>query len=258
MAPPTRRPMRVALTVAMALLIAPALTFANHQFSDVPTAASYHDEVEALVGAGITSGCGTGTYCPTQAVTRGQMAQFMVRGLGVGAVGYGELLASETEEFYVATVQIHTGGLPGRTGYVTVDADLQVLDQSGFCPCGVIFSIEDIDPEGAFGPIGTMGTSPVVQGGSAASGSVSWVFEAPTGTDVEYGIWAAIFADAPALSGPDVTGIGGEPVLTASITAEYSPFGSTLVFEPGPLALDVPDWAGPSVDRPSGRRVQER
>ena len=180
---PHRRRLGVVLGVAIVVLIAPAIVLANHQFGDVPTAASYHDEVESLVGAGITSGCGGGNYCPSQAVTRGQMAQFMTRGLGIATAGYGELGASETEEFYIATVPIHAGGLPGKTGFVTVDADLSVLDLSGFCPCGVIFSIEEtttLEP----GPVGTMGTSAVIGGGSAASGSVNWVFEVPTGSDV--------------------------------------------------------------------------
>ena len=228
---------------------------ANHQFGDVATGASYHDEVEALVGAGITSGCGGGNYCPGSAVTRGQMAQFMVRGLGVAASGYGELAAPDTEEFYVATVAIHTGGLPGGTGYLTVDADLNVLDLTASCPCGVIFSIEEtttLDP----GPVGTMGTSPIVSGGSAASGSVSWVFEVPTGTDVEFGLWASIFNDEPVAFGEGTNGGKGSTILTGSITAEYSPFGSTGEL-PGPIVLETLDWGtGPTIQ--GGRRVQGR
>jgi hypothetical protein len=253
---PSRRPIRVTVLVVIALLIGPAVVLANHQFNDVATGASYHDEVEDLVGAGITAGCGGGNYCPGQAVNRGQMAQFMVRGLGLATAGYGEVLASETETFYVATVAIHTGGLPGGTGYVTVDADLNVLDLSGTCPCGVIFSIEEtttFEP----GPVGTMGTSPVVSGGSAASGSVSWVFEVPTGADVEYGLWASIFADEPVLTGPGTTGVA-EPVLTGSLTAEYSPFGAAGELPVKvPFGADIQDWSGRDMIE-GGRRVQGR
>jgi len=67
------------LLLAVAALAFPLGVLANHQFSDVPTAASYHDDVEALVNAGITSGCTASTYCPAQAVTRAQMAQFLNR-----------------------------------------------------------------------------------------------------------------------------------------------------------------------------------
>ena len=250
--PPRRRRLGVVLGVAIVVLIAPAIALANHQFGDVPTSASYHDEVDSLVGAGITSGCGGGNYCPNQAVTRGQMAQFMTRGLGIATAGYGELAASDTEEFYVATVAIQTGGLPGKTGFVTVDADLSVLDLSGLCPCGVIFSIEEtttFDP----GPVGTMGTSPVISGGSAASGSVNWVFEVPTGSDVEYGLWATIFSDAPGIT---PTGVG-EPVFTGSLTAEYSPFGTAGELPADAASLDLQGW-GDKVSLERGRSVQGR
>lgn len=69
----------VVLVLAVAALAFPLGALANHQFTDVPTDASYHDDVEALVAAGVTSGCGGGKYCPGNAVTRGQMAQFLNR-----------------------------------------------------------------------------------------------------------------------------------------------------------------------------------
>jgi S-layer homology domain len=249
--------------MAIAILVVPAIALANHQFNDVPTAASFHDEVERLVDAGITSGCGGANYCPGNGVTRGQMAQFMTRGLGSAAGGYGELTASEAEEFYVATVALTTGGLSGGTGYVTVDADLQIFDQSGICPCGVIFSIEDTTTlEG--GPIGTMVAPAPVAGATAQSGSVNWVFEVPTGTDVEYGLWASLIVDEPPLptiepsGGAGTTGAPAEPLLTGSVTAEYSPFGQAFQV-PGPLGgLESVDWGGGEVSVERGRRVQDR
>jgi len=35
--------------------------------------------IKQLVTEGITAGCGSGTYCPEQPVTRAQMAVFLVR-----------------------------------------------------------------------------------------------------------------------------------------------------------------------------------
>jgi hypothetical protein len=35
--------------------------------------------IKQLVAEGITAGCGNNNYCPEQAVTRGQMAVFLVR-----------------------------------------------------------------------------------------------------------------------------------------------------------------------------------
>jgi hypothetical protein len=54
---------------------------ASHNFSDVPDGVFYHDFVQFLVDAGITSGCSVAPplYCGEQSVTRGQMAVFLQR-----------------------------------------------------------------------------------------------------------------------------------------------------------------------------------
>jgi hypothetical protein len=48
-------------------------------FSDVPTGHWAAAWIKQLVAEGITSGCGSGTYCPEAPVTRAQMAVFLVR-----------------------------------------------------------------------------------------------------------------------------------------------------------------------------------
>lgn len=74
-----RRSRTIVIAIAVVTLIAIPVTsiLANHTFSDVPSSAFYHNEVDSLVNAGITSGCGGGKYCPNNAVTRGQMAVFL-------------------------------------------------------------------------------------------------------------------------------------------------------------------------------------
>ena len=52
-------------------------------FGDVPTSSPQFQFVEALFHAGITSGCGGGNYCPNNPVTRGQMAVFLSKALGL-------------------------------------------------------------------------------------------------------------------------------------------------------------------------------
>ena len=52
-------------------------------FTDVPTTHLFFQYVEALAAAGITAGCGGGNFCPDAAVTRGQMAVFLARALGL-------------------------------------------------------------------------------------------------------------------------------------------------------------------------------
>jgi hypothetical protein len=73
------------VVVVVALLAIPAtMVLATHTFSDVPTGAFYHDDVDAISNAGVTAGCGSGKYCPNNAVTRGQMAVFLNQ---LGALG---------------------------------------------------------------------------------------------------------------------------------------------------------------------------
>jgi S-layer family protein len=61
--------------------IPPACTAAT--FSDVPCSNPYATWIYDLVARGITAGCGAGSYCPTAAVGRGQMAVFVVRMFGL-------------------------------------------------------------------------------------------------------------------------------------------------------------------------------
>lgn len=63
------------------LQISPAPGFAT--FSDVPVGSFWHQYVEALVDSGITTGYGDGTFRPDNLVTRGQMAAFLARALGL-------------------------------------------------------------------------------------------------------------------------------------------------------------------------------
>jgi hypothetical protein len=51
--------------------------------NDVPTTHPFFRFVEALAAAGITGGCGPGSYCPDSPVTRGQMAVFVATTLGL-------------------------------------------------------------------------------------------------------------------------------------------------------------------------------
>jgi hypothetical protein len=54
-------------------------------FLDVPAGNLYHDAVVTMAREGITSGCGSGRYCPTDLVRRDQMAVFLLRGKHGGA-----------------------------------------------------------------------------------------------------------------------------------------------------------------------------
>ena len=52
-------------------------------FNDVPTSHPFFQYIQALYASGITGGCGDGNYCPDAPVTRGQMAVFLSKALGL-------------------------------------------------------------------------------------------------------------------------------------------------------------------------------
>jgi hypothetical protein len=72
----TRAQMAAFLTRALGLAVpAVADTFSDDDGSP------FEPDIEALAAAGITTGCGGDRYCPSDPVTRGQMASFIVRAL---------------------------------------------------------------------------------------------------------------------------------------------------------------------------------
>jgi hypothetical protein len=70
-----------AVRVGYQLQVSPAPDTAT--FGDVPTSHPFFQFIEALAASRITSGCGGGNFCPDSPVTRGQMAVFLARALGL-------------------------------------------------------------------------------------------------------------------------------------------------------------------------------
>jgi hypothetical protein len=77
-----------ALTLAGAVVgyrlqVSPAPATAT--FNDVPTSHPFFQFIEALAASGITGGCNASPplYCPDAPLTRGQMAVFLAKGLGL-------------------------------------------------------------------------------------------------------------------------------------------------------------------------------
>ena len=56
----------------------------GRSFADVPTSQPFYRRIETLLHTGITTGCTATLYCPGDAVTRGQMAIFIARGIAGG------------------------------------------------------------------------------------------------------------------------------------------------------------------------------
>jgi len=70
-----------AAVVVYKLQVSPAPATAT--FNDVTTSHPFFQFIEALAASGITAGCGGGNYCPDEPLTRGQMAVFLAKALGL-------------------------------------------------------------------------------------------------------------------------------------------------------------------------------
>ncbi len=136
-------------------------------FSDVSPENIFHDYINTVLRNGVTTGCGTGTYCPNNPVTRAQMAVFLLKakngaghtpppatGTVFGDVAQGSFGADWIEE--LASLEI-TGGCGG--GNYCPDAPvtraqmavflLKTLLGSGYVPPAAAGIFGDV-PEGSF------------------------------------------------------------------------------------------------------------
>ena len=59
----------------------------GESFTDVPTSQLFYRAIEAVLHAGITTGCTGTTYCPGDQVSRSQMSLFLARGVAGGSSG---------------------------------------------------------------------------------------------------------------------------------------------------------------------------
>lgn len=179
-------------------------------FSDVPSGAQFHDDVEAIALAGITTGCSTTplNFCPDQAVTRRAMAAFMHRGMGrvhQTEATFGTNL--DTLNAGIAAIDL-LPGLPsnlltGAAAFVKVDtiATISTATTSGStsgCPCTFSGQMSSggnrIDGSGAgptttldAGDTGELVFTGVVRVTTNSRPAVSWTFSRSGGS----GRWEA-------------------------------------------------------------------
>lgn len=141
--PPQRwRPSKrwtIGLVSALVVLVAafPLVVLAADIFTDVPAGFQFHDQIEAIALAGITTGsqscAGSGTrYCPNDPVDRKSMAAFMSRGFGRVRQANIQLtnlpVDSSTYSFTIATFRtgLPTSLLSGAHGYLKADVVLTI------------------------------------------------------------------------------------------------------------------------------------
>lgn len=194
---------RLTVVGIVALMLAvPIAVSASHLFSDVPTSSTYHTTVARLAGAGITGGCGGGKYCPNAAVTRGQMAAFLNRGLGRGAQDAGAtvdddwaILTGGGAGPFPAVTYLTVGGGTGGTAQVLVNGTISVAtDEGGICPCDLRMAL--LSEIGEMSPISSTVIGDVASPDDSTrrgSISMSYLFTVESGVEVGFAIIAAIF-----------------------------------------------------------------
>jgi hypothetical protein len=230
-----RRPSLGLVIMVIALFLSfPAGIIAAHQFSDVPNSHTFHSNIANLYNARITTGCGTGIYCPDLAVSRGQMAGFLNRGFGRATVDSGSITIDGDGGGVVATVSIHTGGASGGTGFVVLagSGTMRVMGD-GICPCTFGLGLEntaarnfnyetvpDIDsPYGVF-----------FANTKWASASDNFVVQVNSNTDYTFTLRYDL--DVTAESTDDIT-------IWGYITAVYVPFGYAGGDDLAPLIVET-------------------
>jgi hypothetical protein len=219
---PHARSSTIVLIFAVAALAFPLGVLANHQFTDVPTSASYHDEVESLVGAGITAGCGGTQYCPGNPVTRGQMAQFLVRGLSRSAMSTSlvdDTIVTSDGFVTIAAVSIEVGGVSGNQ---FVEVIGEVTASGNLSGCGDTCYVNARLRDAGTGTVSSTAFYRFPEAGVTDQDVVgkSWVFSAGPG-DHTYQLQVAVFTTA------DELGLFN-PTVIATTHAFGSTGGSTL------------------------------
>lgn len=116
----------VALRSALSLRSTTFEVTVTPRFADVPPTHQFAGEVLGLDVLGITTGCTPTEFCPTGQVTRGEMAAFLVRALGLGPVA-GDSFTDDNGAFFEADIEaLHGAGITAGCSATT------------FCPGRVV------------------------------------------------------------------------------------------------------------------------
>lgn len=177
--PPRRhaRPLALGAAITAALLV-PVGAVAATGFTDVAPDSVHADGIEFAVDAGVTAGCGDGSaYCPSDAVTREQMATFLHR-----LSGHADGIAPSVDAATVGGMtpedlqgQEGPQGQPGANALVSVDTFEYTDRISNDGPSGTTTSRElgtytKLEDDTVLRITG----SPYLHAGSSESGTCSW------------------------------------------------------------------------------------
>ena len=204
------------LGAGLLALLVPTTILASHLFTDVPTGGTFHNVIAKIYGARITTGCGPGAYCPTNPVTREQMAGFLNRGLGRIAYAEPNFIPLTGAEAVVNSATIRAGNVQGGTAFVHVEASgyafTTITGESDCQPCIAEFIVRSEDGQTSWYGLTTI-SNISADTREFDSFAISWVVEVPTGVDFTF-----------SLHGTQTWGLGAiQGVGTIALT--YVPFG---------------------------------
>ncbi len=225
------------LLAAFLVVLVPLATLAA--FDD--TASSPHKtDIDLIAAVGITKGCTTTTYCPTQAVTREQMASYLARTAGLGSnppvvnaktvQGYApdglvRVARAQSGATTALTTTTVTYGTPltitaPAAGFVLVTAGYTIAYGSG-TPGQVIANIRHIET----GNVSERGQAQVSATNIRSSIALTYAFPVSAGAN-SFDLRTSLFSDS------------GANGYYLNMTALYVPFGSTggstMDLEPAP------------------------
>jgi hypothetical protein len=107
-------------------------------FLDVPPAFLYHNAIEKIVRAKITTGCGGGNYCPNLPITRDAMAVFILRGEHGGAYDPPAAAGNVFEDVKTTTFLGKWMEQFGREGISTGCGTSPGAPLPNYCPTGAV------------------------------------------------------------------------------------------------------------------------
>jgi phage baseplate assembly protein gpV len=111
------------------MLALPLAVFASHQFTDVPDSNTFHNSIDWMKDNGITVGCNPPAntqYCPSDNVTRGQMAAFMKRLAENNVVDAATLDSKDSGAYTNPSVAVLSDSVAMPNGVVVELAELSI------------------------------------------------------------------------------------------------------------------------------------
>lgn len=147
----------LAITAAVAMVVTTAtIAVAGHTFTDVPDSNTFHNDIAWMADSGVTRGCNppaNDEYCPSENVTREQMAAFLRRLSEGQVVDAGTLGGMDSSEFQPAGDYLTADdGVVPRGEYVPFNVEFtepgeEIIATAGDLALSLVCEQGDIDGE---------------------------------------------------------------------------------------------------------------